>query len=323
MIPLYSVFFMFTVFSVSLCLVLAAAVPLVGGIVRYRANYNPKSVQLEEEEGVPESSTGPIIPGLLAMFKRVYSLEGFPGFYKGYMPTLLISVIASVISLILGLSKHPLPQPIRGSFYLGLFANLGYTVLLLLLTLPFSIIINRAITTPKVLPWFDPKLSLRVLLTPAERRRPWLLYLTPGLLASQIALAAYLALVLRNFRHLLLPNVVPGGIPNSWDLPALRTVAFLMIVILSTFILTPLDVISTRLLVQRNNGGVELNTGEDENASVPEYPGGEDVIALRTEQEPYAGLIDCAKKIMEEEGKEVLYRLWWLSLLGGFAGALA
>lgn len=52
--------------------------------------------------------------------------------------------------------------------------------------------------------------SLRILLTPTEMRRPWVLYLTPGLMASQMLAAAYGVLVLRSLRNLILPQYVLG-----------------------------------------------------------------------------------------------------------------
>jgi hypothetical protein len=61
---------------------------------------------------------------------------------------------------------------------LGLF----YT----LISLPAIVITYRSIITPYRLPTFNPLVALRVLLTPAERARPWILYFTPGLLASQL-----------------------------------------------------------------------------------------------------------------------------------------
>ena len=44
---------------------------------------------------------------------------------------------------------------------------------------------------------------------------------------------------------------------------------------------------------------------------------------LRTEAEPYTGLVDCAKTIINEEGFRALYRAWWVTLLGGLVSALA
>jgi len=43
------------------------------------------------------------------------------------------------------------------------------------------------------------------------------------------------------------------------------------------------------------------------------------VFSLRSEGDPYIGLVDCAKRIVDEEGWKVLYRAWWMTLLGGVA----
>lgn len=45
--------------------------------------------------------------------------------------------------------------------------------------------------------------------------------------------------------------------------------------------------------------------------------------SLRNEKDPYLGLIDCAKKVVDEEGWSTLYRAWWLTMLGGIGSALA
>lgn len=45
--------------------------------------------------------------------------------------------------------------------------------------------------------------------------------------------------------------------------------------------------------------------------------------SLRTEREPYVGLLDCAKRIVDEEGWTALYRAWWLTMLGCLTGAFS
>lgn len=45
--------------------------------------------------------------------------------------------------------------------------------------------------------------------------------------------------------------------------------------------------------------------------------------SLRTEREPYIGLVDCAKRIIDEEGWSALYRAWWLTMLGCLTGAFS
>jgi len=86
----------------------------------------------------------------------------------------------------------------------GPLGTLFYSVGTMIITLPTVIITNRyvshgsssnqrtehlphrAITTPHKLPYLDAAKSLRVLLTPTERRKPWILYLTPGLMCGDL-----------------------------------------------------------------------------------------------------------------------------------------
>lgn len=203
-----------------------------------------------------------------------------------------------------------------------------------------------AITTPHKLPYFNPIYSLRVLLTPTERRRPWILYLTPGLLAAQVTHIAYIVLGLRSMRQLLLPELANPGIPRKEEISPVKLAIFLVIMLSSTIILTPLEVISIRLSIQRNHAAPEFNSISQEEEGdadeATEYAGvEEDVIgyvilpsflfpdiiirnsSLRTEREPYVSLIDCGKRIIEEEGWSALYRAWWLTTLGSLGGALS
>ena len=45
--------------------------------------------------------------------------------------------------------------------------------------------------------------------------------------------------------------------------------------------------------------------------------------SLRHEADPYVGLVDCAKRMVDEEGIQTLYRAWWLTLLSGLGSAFA
>jgi hypothetical protein len=60
----------------SLALSLAIVVPLTGALVRFRANYNPKGLQLDAEGGA-QPHTGPVVSTFFAMLKRVYRIEVF------------------------------------------------------------------------------------------------------------------------------------------------------------------------------------------------------------------------------------------------------
>jgi hypothetical protein len=61
-------------FSVFLAIFLLITVPLTGALVRLRANYNPKGLQLDPEDGV-QPHTGPVITGFFVMLSRVRQLE--------------------------------------------------------------------------------------------------------------------------------------------------------------------------------------------------------------------------------------------------------
>jgi hypothetical protein len=114
--------------------------------------------------------------------------------------------------------------------------------------LPALVITYRAIITPYRLPAFNPILGLRVLLTPTERRRPWIIYFTPGLLPAQILHIAYVVLIL----HTLLRVAGMGDFykPARGERPESiawwQATLWLVVSLASTVILTPLEVISTR-----------------------------------------------------------------------------
>jgi hypothetical protein len=61
-------------FSLFLAIFLAFTVPLTGALVRLRANYNPKGLQLDPEDGV-QPHTGPVITSFFVMLSRVRQLE--------------------------------------------------------------------------------------------------------------------------------------------------------------------------------------------------------------------------------------------------------
>lgn len=105
--------------------------------------------------------------------------------------------------------------------------------------------------------------SIRTLLTPTERRRPWILYLTPGLLAAEVLHIVVVVLFLGPLRRLLLPALTKPGLALS-DISTFKLALYLVIVALSTLILAPLEVIATRLAIQRNHASSEYNSVSQE-----------------------------------------------------------
>jgi hypothetical protein len=69
-------------FSFFLAIFLLITVPLTGGLVRLRANYNPKGLQLDPEDGV-QPHTGPVITSFFKMLYRVRNLEVSVASYEG------------------------------------------------------------------------------------------------------------------------------------------------------------------------------------------------------------------------------------------------
>ena len=202
---------------------------------------------------------------------------------------------------------------------------------------------NSAVTTPHKLGWFSPRVSLRALFTPYERSKPWVLYLTPGLALAQSLHVLYFLTIARGLRALLVPSYHPNGFffngePLSkfggfWAYAGMGLYSLFLIG--SVAILTPLEVLSARLSVQRNHptGASSLPTStheereamlNDEGSPGLEYAGAEeDVIALRDEDAPYSGLLYAYRKVIEEEGMGTLYRCWWLTLLATFSSGFA
>ncbi|KAF7321604.1 hypothetical protein MKEN_00681500 [Mycena kentingensis (nom. inval.)] len=314
----------------SLALSLAVVVPLTGALVRFRANYSPRGLALDEEGAA--APVGPVLSSFFATLARVWRLEGVAGLYKGLMPTLLSASIMSII--IVALLDDSSASPGRHGYRpptTGVLGTFIYGVALVLLSLPSAILTYRqvAITTPYKLklPYLSPMKAFRVLLTPTERARPWILYLTPGLLAAQGLHVAHVTLVMGPLHRWLVPMASgPGGVSYP-DTTAIKFSAYLVVVLLSTAVLTPLEVVTVRLAIQRNQSSAEYNSVsqevEGDAEDLPEYAGAEeDVIGLRTEGEAYTGLVDCVKTIIHEEGFRVLYRAWWVTVLGGVASAL-
>lgn len=269
--------------------------------VAWTANYNPKALQLDSE-GNANVHTGPIVTSFIGMLRRVYRIEvrhsscagscphalitiiqGWAGLYKGlsmlstcvYSSTVTVlthvivpTAIASTIMTgfaVAALDSKRLAHGRVDPPDVGIFATLVYSIFGMLVALPAAIITYRAIVTPYRLPWFAPIHSLRILLTPTERRRPWVLYLTPGLLATQVIHIAYTVIFLRSLRKLLLAH----------GLSSYKFGVYLAIEMLSTAITCPIEVMTTKLAIQRNHSTSEYNSVEqeveDDAVEAPEY----------------------------------------------------
>lgn len=105
--------------------------------------------------------------------------------------------------------------------------------------------------------------------------------MTPGLLATQVSHILIVVLVLTPMRRYLLPDM--RETPAAEDISYFKLSIYIILVILLTLVLTPLEVAGTRLAIQRNHSSAEYNSVQQEvdgdTEDVPEYSGAdEDVI---------------------------------------------
>ncbi|KAF7335798.1 hypothetical protein MVEN_02235800 [Mycena venus] len=266
---------LFTAFAVDIAILLllqglisVIKMPFVGVLVRYQANYTPKTgaLRLDEEARAPQTDTS---IGYFGMMKRVYCIEGCAGLYKGIMPSIMADLFANFV-VVVGTVVAALSGVIYYGHAVWWTLYFGLRVIPALLLIPMRIIINRAITTPHRLAAFDVRTALHVLLSPTERAHPLLLYLAPG-------------------------------------------VAFCLL--LTTVLVTPLEVIIAHLTLQHRSGPALL--AEVEATPLPPVYSPEPVVEFRgTDTDGrdtlYTGLLDCTRKIVAEEGWSVLTRAWWL-----------
>ncbi|KAJ7463157.1 hypothetical protein FB451DRAFT_1403800 [Mycena latifolia] len=271
-------------------------------LIRYQTNYTPKAVvgPLDLKTKAPSSERA---TSYFEMMDRVDYIEGSSGLYKGLMPCI---IFGAIFTLVIVPVRTFLAPGYRAGFphgYIQLLAHPGIADWLLsfalstvpaLLLVPVEIIIYRAITTPHKLATFDAGAALGVLLSPSERAQPLRLYLAPGVALASV-LEALIRYTLSLLHYLFVPRLPPaatlgGGLP---------------VVMLAAALMTPLEVMGGRLKLQRRR---------------PEPPGDTKVERLavmnfRTEKEPYTGLFDCGRKMVQEEGWGALTRGWCLNVL--------
>ncbi|KAH7101864.1 mitochondrial carrier [Auriculariales sp. MPI-PUGE-AT-0066] len=329
------------VIGIALSLLISA--PLDGTLVRFRANYTPKGLALDgDNPGKPH--VGPVVTNYFQMFSRVKRIEGYSGLFKGIMPTAILLLLIGIFSgLWIGTASATNPGSGKSAVLsLNLFELLVFALFVSIVSIPATIIVNRTIVTPHKLPTWRPLFALRILLTQHERSQPWILFLTPGLALAQSLRVLWIVLVQHTARRWLLPSsfIVNDLIGQNRrfrrpaDFTTGRFTAYFLVLALSTPILTALQVMITRLSLQRNhvsdNGFTVVPQDENARSSVRghgaagediEFAGlDEDVVGLRPEDDPYTGIVDCAKRILDEEGAEVLLRGWWITLLVGCLG---
>ena len=110
MMGIIDLFTAFLIFCIASSFSLLIHVPLLGALVRFRANYTPKGLQIGEEGGMTPH-VGPVVPNYFAMLLRIKRIE-----------VSVYSAIGSVRSL--GEGKADTSSPFKG--WSGLWK--GYSV---------------------------------------------------------------------------------------------------------------------------------------------------------------------------------------------------
>ena len=108
--------------------------------------------------------------------------------------------------------------------------------------------VYRSITTTHDLHAWKPRESLRLLFTPEERKKPWILYRLPGLVPALVLNVCFNIGVLRFFIEMF---IFPPGERFEVKEDLIRAGCNVLLIILGTAFLAPLEVVTTRLAIQR------------------------------------------------------------------------
>ncbi|KAG0692112.1 hypothetical protein DFH29DRAFT_818223, partial [Suillus ampliporus] len=176
----------------------------------------------------------------------------------------------------------------------------------------------RAVTTREEFPSFSLGRALDALLSPTERKHPYRIFIIPGLLVACTSWVLYIVGTIA-LRHFFVINQIPAYLKNWEDVKSYIPFfvgAVVFSLALNALVLTPLEVIIVRLSIQaKARQLIFLDTTPDEDH--PMGPVRSLRLRLRTDENEYTGLINCATLIIREEGWDVLYRGWWWTAFRG------
>ncbi|KIM40522.1 hypothetical protein M413DRAFT_445968 [Hebeloma cylindrosporum] len=254
-------------------------------------------------------------PTLFKIAKMVWKEDQLEGTFKGIVPGLFLSLLFARGYI------SPAPVTFLQSKYTVIPYNLLYIVLL--------VATYRVIVSPHKIRLSAPKEMFRLIFTEYERRNPLRLFQYSGIAMPFLYGICLDMLVIQKLRDMIGPVDTPFNPPEDiqpseaykmilypiW--PELRKIALhLLMPAFFTLILSPVDVIVTRLAVQPVHGPPSASTEErdvEKNSTLMAPPS---YLHLTTEQQPYHGFVDCFIRIRSEEGMGTLYRSYWLTFLG-------
>ncbi|WFC95621.1 hypothetical protein MBRA1_002272 [Malassezia brasiliensis] len=289
-------------YAVGVGVVLLCTMPFFVSITRLRANYLPKAVSLTNVLNEGELDTiehrsvlrsllmrakratakiGPVVDGVFPMIARTKRLEGWRGLYQGSTIVASGVFVTYTIGIVFFLSSvttidDTMARP-RTPFVWAVVSEL----LQALVVLPFDVVLKRTMVHPRRLNWFRPRESLREVLSPAELRRPWLLFRLPGLLPAMLLRVSLVSTLSLAADRALLPRYEPlvpsDPAQDDFEGPSSTTTkatvfgfaAYLIVILLLQLLAVPLECIVVRLSVQRPVAQQPLHVAYAQNASVP------------------------------------------------------
>ncbi|KAF8656249.1 hypothetical protein AX16_002685 [Volvariella volvacea WC 439] len=205
----------------SLVIVSIALAPLVNVVVRYRASKSKESI--------------------FNIAKALWLAEGVEGVMRGAsIPTIMSLIYPFYMKVYIS----PSPTTLNVSAAYSLLINTFY--------LPLLILTYRSIMTTQPLNVWKPRDNTPILFTNKERKRPYLIYLTPGLAPAFTLSIIIQIMILRPVRNWVQQSLVSSEQPSSFEEYAIYTAVYAAVAIVATVLLTPLDVAITRLVLQEN-----------------------------------------------------------------------
>ncbi|TDL21110.1 hypothetical protein BD410DRAFT_790164 [Rickenella mellea] len=225
-------------------------VPLIGILVRFRADYRPRQPQnVDGEASVSAEASSDLT--YFGTMRKVWLNEGLSGMYKGLMPTLLQRLPTKLVYANFITRDQAYRYPML--FFHNPLRTMIYILIRAVFVLPAIVLTDRSMTTRADLPWFAPKHALNVLISPSERKRPWTLY-KPSLVLSYITVLLYSVYILEPTtdaietiqHHTFGPVIGPIHI-----IPKILWIgSHILFRLASAAVLCSLDVIITRMSVQ-------------------------------------------------------------------------
>jgi len=318
--------------------------PLPSILIRLRAHYAPRQGPLylsddpsgNGNEGTADRGSSDAgqasygddsnVRSYISLATRMMRIEGRKGFTQGIFVYLVYGRLIYLTSAFKILWIGP------RSTLLRTIGDLLVTLAFSTIRLPILVFLYRAITSSR---YIRVSQMFSALLSPGERRNLLKLYLIPGLFTSVLSLdIAYYCLTLLRDWLFVFRYVAPVDLWFSPNFFTFRHESLLELfllfgsILVITIFLCPLELIVVRLALQKYrtthyhspSASVLLTISDDEHEigglqgrEGIQFLGSEDVINLRGEIEPYGGLVDCAKKIVSEEGWNVFWRGWLIA----------